>query len=438
MKSLLLILVIISSLFGNPLSSSHLIYEKNFKKIDSGIYEKEDILFTVCNINTANSSLKKNNLEAKCMISSKSLLKNYILDSIAIEHSFNYTNQLKKDFESFIKTKFSMNFEFSFQTRILSNNFQKKMYRYVVALSKDEVIQVKNKYKMISINSNDYLDDYLKYLEYNKEYEKLHEFYKNNGLYESSILTNKINLSQIYYLNNYYFINNSFGERNLLRKILKEKDFKISYLKDLPANKEILSSLSANSKSLNDQIIFKLVALIDNYEKKDFFKTLSDYADSNLVNLYKVLNEDIIFFEQTPILRNVKKTFGHMYIDDKLSNKSNEYFQKADSLFKNGQNPEKILNYLVSSINISPNHFNSWDYLGAILKNQAKYKEALIIFNQAYQLNHNNEVLANISDCYYELGFTVLAKNNIFYLEILNKNEKNKIIEKIINKIKKG
>ena len=130
------------------------------------------------------------------------------------------------------------------------------------------------------------------------------------------------------------------------------------------------------------------------------------------------------------------KTFGHLKIDTNLSREPNTYFQEASALFRKGQEPDRIEKLLVRSLATSPRHLDSWEYLGALLFALGRTEEALIVYNQLYQLDSSNlETAAHIAECYHHLGFSGLARSYANHLEILNVESRIPIVNKIIQLI---
>jgi tetratricopeptide (TPR) repeat protein len=85
---------------------------------------------------------------------------------------------------------------------------------------------------------------------------------------------------------------------------------------------------------------------------------------------------------------------------------------------------------------VSPRHLDSWEYLGALLFAFGRTEEALVTYNQLYQLDSSNlETMAHIAECYYHLGFPGLARSYANHLEILNAKVRIPVVNRIIQMI---
>ena len=417
-------------------------YKVYFEDKKTGYYEKDNVLYFIAEVERTNKKLKKIHYEGKAMLLVNNLIKDYLSESINLDfNEFGFNGKLKDDLEFYFKNNKFINIS-NLKTRVLINRANGKIYRYVIAVSKDELAI---KQKTITSNNENiqfYLTDFFKNAKKSKKLETLISYYKELGLIEDSIIYQKSLLSKEINLVNYFRNTDPYKEREVLRKVING-DRNLNLLEVLPANKEIMNDLIIKYK--NDSIsyltlLFTSLVNTDNLnliKKEDInlpMKNLNEYLD--LIKLLESSNDKVL--NSSRILKLSKKTLGHLNIDKSLSSKENSYFVSARDYFNKGIKPKEIISLLSKSIEVSPNHSDSWAYLGAILMSQNKIKEALIIYNQAYQINSENiETMAGIADCYHRLGFNSLANSYAKYLVILNRDLNSKYVNKIIKKIKK-
>jgi tetratricopeptide (TPR) repeat protein len=167
--------------------------------------------------------------------------------------------------------------------------------------------------------------------------------------------------------------------------------------------------------------------------KKHTHIATGQYADL-LKHLAVKVDEHI--FSQNIVLYYAYRTLGHLDIDPTLGGEANPYFEEAKTLFMKGQDVDRIMHLLAQSLEVSPRHTDSWNYLGAVLTAQKKFEDALVLHTQAYQIDKGDlETAANIADCYYRLHYPNLASSYAHQILRFNSDRDNAFANKIAKKI---
>lgn len=468
MKKFLLVLFLLSfcglcsNVFAELDHSAYVTYEAFLSEKPTGIYLKDGFVFFIVDIEISGKRVPQRVYEAQAMNKVRDLLKKFFTKGIVIEKSGikNYKGAIRDKIEDLISTDDLCDFNINnLRGQVLINDPERKdgkrYYRYVFSVADDEVNKKKKELSSVDININYLVHKIFKEALLNDQYQELVSYYFEIGLWENAISFQKKILSQKFNLVNYYHSVAPIEERKILRMLLRNMNSMAEpelILKKLPGNIEALDTIINDFDKRNPlkKVVLqftKFPAVPENdldatYNKLN--KLLKDVDSRIGLTEYLQVLEGIQkrrashSFIDNNIIRNSFNALGHLSMDKSLKKSTNSFFQSAVKYFNKGGDKNKIRQLLVQSINESPRHSESWNYLGAIMTAENLPYESVVLHTQAYLLdNENLETMANLADCYLRLGKKNLALDYATYLDILNDGEKNKFINKVVNKIRK-
>lgn len=471
MKNFLLILFFISSfgfcsdvyVYAGLNNSAYITYEALFTEKQSGIYSKDGFVFFVADIKISGKRVAQQVYEAKAMIRINQLVKKFFTEDILVEKLGveKLGEVIRNKVAKLISTDNVYDFNIAdLRGQVLVNDPQKKdgkrYYRYVFSVTDDEVNKKKNELSSIKIDINFLVHRIFQEALLNDQYQDLVSFYLELGLWENAINFQGEILSRKLNLVNYYHSVTPLTERKIFRRVLADagqlsKPDQI--LKELPGNIEALNTIINNLDKQHtlDKVVLqftKLVAVPENNLGKSYRelnRTLDEVAKVAGMKEYLQVLEGIQkqkisrSFIDSDVIKNSFNALGHLRMDKSLNKRKNKFFDDAVLLFNQGGEKNKIRHLLVKSINESPRHADSWNYLGAIMTAENLLYEAVVFHTQAYLLDSENlETMANLADCYLRLGKKELAMNYANYLVIMNGRKKSNFVNKVINKIKRS
>ena len=426
----------------------------------AGAYEDEEFVFFLVEVDITSTKVDEMHWEGEAMLAMGGVIRNYLTDgvkSLDIEQ-IPYKGKIREQIRTLIQTNSHASAAIEkLQMSILVNERQERIYRYVAAVKKKDLERQKLVF-VKDLNKLDYL--VLRVFQdatASEKHEELVAYYLESGLVEDALYFASQQLSSRYHLVNFYHTDNPYRDFALLRDVVSRsranEEMDPSLLQKLPGNAEILSALirdELDGDSLGRAIAaFSMLPDTDTegYQKafsglkNELLELSGDYPNIKeyirvLDTLAQLQTDQRLLFSATGLMQLTWKTFGHLRIDTSLPKESNTYFQEASTLFQKGQQPDRIEKLLVQSLAVSPRHLASWEYLGALLFALGRKEEALVTYNQLYQLDSSNlETMAHIAECYYHLGFPGLARSYANHLEILNAKARIPVVNRIIQMI---
>jgi tetratricopeptide (TPR) repeat protein len=402
------------------------IYKRNFVNSKTGTYSKGNVLFVITNIDTA--KLKRSDPEARGMINTSSLLKEYC----------NYSSPVvKSPFESKVSrlltgrrnsnTKFHLNVN----SRILVNRkISRTIYRYVVALDQYAVDSVKkNPSATICYSVESWTKKIKNYLNMSKEngnVDKITEFYSLIGNVELVIANNADEIFCFTNIANYPPLVSVPVTKNKQRYSvsLKDKIYCRQALKKYPAYVPALSQLAKfafQNKKYYDVIVYSsLCAITGNISDELMKKTISQVERNNKASWreYSQLLEKKKMYKEKSVLIKSKysigkaafNSFGHILptTNKQGARKHLSRLTKSYNKIAIEELSKKTLEYLTRY----PYDNVAWAFLGYLFYSQKSYIDAIVCYNQAIFLNPKKagHFLLNLSYCYKKMSFTNLAK----------------------------
>ncbi len=418
------------SVESNPV----LLYQKLYQKSPVGVYSQGEWLLVVAEVPIDSDKQPKIYYEAKAMLQTQHLLKQFILTNADLsglkQHGFN--GRLALDFDELVASgdfyPFNMN---NISVRLLDNKAYKSQYRRVTALKASalssarlELFKTLNKsfiiQKLLSHARNDNA--------------LLARYYFDLGLLREAYFYKWQQLKSTYYLVNYPILDKTpFQSRQYLRRIFTTdpKDYQLDWLNQLPANAELFAQVQADighmdrlGQGLLDWLLAATLPVQDYEQQLDkVMQRLEPLApnaqiEAEFVFLKKNRISKLVLDTYPSILQAILNQQGFLILDTAYSDESNAYFEQAVNLFNQGQQVDKVLTLLIKSLAESPRHSQSWVYLASVLKYKKHYIESLAAFQQASLLNHSNtDNQANIAEIYLALKQQQLAKVYLYYLQ---------------------
>jgi len=429
-----------------------LLYQAHYEKSLAGVYDKDDWLFIIAEVPTDSDKQPKIHYEAKTMLQTQHLLKQFILKQMdfSVLKSHDFHGRLAADFDELLVSGDFYNFSINaISVRLLENKGVSNKYRRVTALKKNELSKVK--INLSAILNKLFVVNYLLNNAYENN-ELLASYYFNLGLLREAYFYKWQQLRQRYYLVNYPLLDKKpFQSRQLLRRVLEadSKDYQLDWLKQIPANTELFAEVQddiGGMDPLGQGLLDWLLA--SNLPEEDYqkqlekvLKRLDNLTPNSLIKAeFKFLQKNSLQIKKMkdsqPILQVVLNQQGFLVLDAGYSNKSNTFFEQAIDLFKQGRNIDKVLILLQQSVEESPRHAESWVYLGSVWKYKKDYINALAAFQQASLLNHGDiENQANIAEIYLELNQIGLAKAYLYYLQQQPAKKLSVYTQKIISRL---
>ena len=429
----------------------------------SGIYPDDDFVYFVSEIEMNNKRLKRIAYEGKSMLQFNQQLVEYVtrdmpsIDTSDIVYKGGLGSRIKVVIQKNEHIDININ---SLRTHILVNSSERKetgekVYRYVVATPTKELDKKKTTTYQRLNHINNVVRQVFSQAKQEGEYQELVDWYLEVGLFEDALYYQKQLLSQDLYLVNYYQQDDPYDEREVLRQILSQaKALDPTLLQRSPANTEIITWLINEQYQDNPMasIVLMMTMLVDksktNQEKilnnineqllklGEQYPFVLDYIKLQK-NINQIRNKSDSIFQNNSVLKMTLETSGHLMMDDNLSEHETDEFKQAQKLFHKGKDPKKIITLLSDSIQKSPRHIASWDYLAAVLWSQKMKLEALIVYTQMYQLDSNNlENMAHLSEGYSVIGLQNMADKYIAHITVLN-SEEDENIRKITSRAKK-
>jgi len=427
-----------------------------------GTYEYEEFVFFLVEVDITTTEVDEMHWEGEAMLAMGDAIRSYLTDGVK---SFDieqipYKGKIREQIRTLIQNNSHASAVIEkLRMSILVNERQERIYRYVAAVKKKDL----ERQKLVFIEDLNKLD-YLVLRVFqdataSEQHEELAVYYLESGLVEDALYFASQRLSSQYHLVNFYHTDNPYRDFAVLRDVVNRsranEELDPALLQQLPGNAEILSALIRDE--LDGDPLGRAVAtfsMLPDTDTEDYQKTFSGLKNEllklsgdypNIKEYIRVLDTLAKLqtgrgpgplFSSTGLMQLTLKTFGHLRIDTSLAKESNTYFQEASTLFQKGQQPDRIEKLLVRSLAVSPRHLDSWEYLGALLFALGRKEEALVTYNQLYQLDRSNlETMAHIAECYYHLGFPGLARSHANHLEILNANVRIPVVNRIIQMI---
>lgn len=458
-----LLTVVPSSSLALTAADAFVGYKVCCEKSPSGIYPKDEFVYFVSEFEIA-KRVKRLVYEGKSMLNFKQQLTSHIVhDMTQISNSaIPYGGVLGARIREAITSHEHININIKgIQAHILVNSSMrneagKKVYRYVVAVP---VPEIKKQKKIVFENLNQ-VDEVVRkvFSKANQEdkFQELIAWYLELGMLEDALYYQRELLTRQIHLVNYYRSNDPFSEREILRKILlgtTSNALSTHYLSELPANAEIIQRVIEDGQYSSLELIVLLRTMhldlsskVSDDNHKKIAQQLSDLADKYAaIHEYVQLERKIRNLESSgksslqkhSLLKGVLETSGHLVISERLSDEVTDEFKEAQVLFHKGRDPEKIKQLLIQSLQLSPRHLKSWEYLAAILSAQKMDLEALLIYTQLYQMDNSNlEIMANLADSYSRSGLKSIAKSYISHVETLGSGKKiSKSVQRMMDRV---
>jgi len=429
----------------------------------SGIYPHESFVYFISLETMGDKHVKRRIYEGKMMLQFKKQLSSYLsqdLTSISAK-DIPYDGELGSRIKDAINTNVHIDtYIKNLNTHILVNQAKRteagnKAYHYVVAvpavkLEKQRSVVNQERKQLLSHQDPLQIERIVRELIADAveegQYEDLMVWHLELGLFEDALYYQKKFLSKKLHLVNFYDSSNPYADRMAMRRInsMLQSNERINpeFLRQLPAAQEIINGLLSSdySDDAMASIVLLMTMLVDtNTNEVDVaygsikekissinekYPLIREY--SQLMDHYRTLQQtENTIFNSSPLFNMVLRTTGHLMLAPETKDKETPEFRKARILFDNGRNPDQILDLLLKSLVNAPGHKPSWDYLGAILLSQKRYSEALIIYNQFYQLdNSNHEIMKHIAKCYEQLGLGQMAAQYIAHFSRMNVNNR--------------
>ena len=114
----------------------------------------------------------------------------------------------------------------------------------------------------------------------------------------------------------------------------------------------------------------------------------------------------------------VKSYPGLILFSEDFSSQPNQHFEAAKAYFDQGINLGEIIVLLEQSINESPLHIDSWQYLGAALQAKQSWNEAAAVYLQWVAMQPDSiEAIAKLSESLHQGGFIQESERFRAYLQ---------------------
>lgn len=436
-------------LHGIDVEKAHIIYNRDFKKADAGIFEKDGLIFFRVEVplgGAGHSAWEKSMLAEEALFAHRELVSNYLIKLHSIKRSpIPFGSILDKfpKLEDFIDQNnasfFQQLINFNLECVFLENARLDDVLRYTVAYSANDLEEAAP--MEILWPSNQEIVTELQRIKF-----EISELHRLSELKQFQIVTNNIidglkdnflELSQEYKLvSNTDF--SEFGHVEFYRRV-RTADIMLDKNNTVQNAKKILDKLSlfpTALKSLSDHyleenlpksFVFYLIGLpthsghIKGVEYEEFDFTDHEAGNSFYSKLAKLEMKELVQTVQNyslpeelsdiPEFRYNFYKLGFHFINQMRTPEHSSY-ERALKLFQSGKDLKLIFSECLEAVQEDPNHSESWNLLGRSLSLQGFDLLAIPCFLHAILVSKEEYSIAkiNLAISLQNLGFIEVAK----------------------------
>lgn len=436
----ILLTVLISAAYGQGQSSFKLAgdYNATLSKKPTGWYQLTDYIVFIADLEHKDKTLTKRDMQGKAMAVVGRHLQNW-LSSECGQLNCDLSKWPERTRNILQKTLVQKNQPPSTNAlsgHILENYPKGHSYRYACAVPRNKLEQFCKTVQKASTNPRSIYVQTLESAIANENYPLIATLLWDAGLVHLSSIAAQRAMSEEFYLNNITLKPNPLAQRESLLQLKTKRLACIPQtLKRLPGSYTILSEMAESFMATQPENAFALwgLALATSGSKreltasymrqltpkKNILKPIEGAAKSEIVNLSLAC-------------------LGNLRFDQSISSKEPSTLQQAKALFAERGNKDKILFLLMNASDSAPANPQVWDYLGAILTAQKKWKQAAIIYLQLLQLRpFDSEAMAHLAQCYDNIGMSPQSELIADILFYSGRTQNSVLLKRIVQNIRR-
>ncbi|WP_422491339.1 hypothetical protein [Endozoicomonas sp. ALE010] len=408
-------LVMVFALSGTPgvaasavtLGQSHTLYFDKYAASKTGIIVDSGIVFSTV-ILPYGRDTSRNSAKAKAMISAwQQITEHYQLQALSSSTGSSSLDQAlirQRD----IRLK-------KLPSRILVNRPEGESYRYVLAANEEDIKRLITASKNEDISTED-ITTLLHQLDAGQHYHYLGKIFSEFGLQEIALQWEKKELLKKYCLANYYQPSQQpFLERQRLLALQADNSPALDWLCELPASAYVIDN-HLKQKSLSETTILAFESTALPARAPNAIAQIKENQQKNpLAYLHKLPGQLNLASPYSAAL----SLPGHILFSNTFSDQPAQAFIDAKVLFEQGRELDTIISLLKESINSSPRHQESWQYLGAALIARQNWPEAAAVYLQWIALEPSNlEAISRYTESLHRMGLKQEASRFVSYLQL--------------------
>lgn len=430
----------LSTAFGQELSSFELAgaYNTTLSEKPSGWYQLADHIIFIADLERQDKTLTKRNMQAKAMIATGKQLKRWLssecgqLDCDLSE----WPERTKRILQKALVRKIQQPSLSELSGHVLENYPKGQRYRYACAIPQSKLEHFCKNIKNASINPRSIYVQTLESAIANENHPLAAALLWDAGLVHLSSISAQKAMSEQFYLNNITLKPNPLAQRKALLQLKAGKLAHVPQtLKQLPGAYSILTNMAATFATTQPENAFALWGLALAASDTEHELTLSNMRQ--LLEKNSML-QPIEVVTKSEIVSLSLASLGNLRFDKTIYSEEPAALRQAKSLFAKQGSKEDILFLLMDASDQAPANPQVWDYLGAILKAQKKWKQAAIVYLQLLQLRpFDSEAMAHLAQCYNKIGMSSQSELIADILFFSGKSQKSTLLTRIVQNIRR-
>ena len=322
-----------------------------------------------------------------------------------------------------------------FAGQVLENYPVGKRYRYAYAVSKEKLEQFCAEAQRVTVEPMALYAQVLQRAIQKEDYQLAAALLWDTGLPHLASKAARETMGRQFYLANFSFIPTPLAQREALRQLmLGNLENSPETLRKLPGAYEVLSAMADNASDNQPENGFALWGLA--------LATSTTKRNVALQKMQQLAKNDIMILPskvtvESEVVSLSLSSLGNLRFDESVPANDALVLQQAISLFNSQGDKEQIAKLLMVAGNVAPANPKVWDYLGAILKAQKKWRQAAVIYLQLLELRpFDSEAMAHLSQCYNRIGMQRQAVAIADFLFYSGRARRNSTVKRIIREIR--